>query len=368
MEVEWNECLFLSLGNTPMVFEPKDVEFALSHTVDMARVYKRIQDGECVGKGSVHMCVADASYAFRVRRAPRLYEYKDAALRNDMICELRYAQLAYEAGVGLACPFFGVVRFRERDERLLSCWPLGAPLVEPFDATLRPTLRAALEKLATRLVALDACKPANWVTVGSSIHAIDFETHLCFQTITESQRSAAAGFVPVLLALFEMCTELRFPTGVAGGESHTVESLAETIHAAMCSLLDAYSGQYESFANVRFGIADVSYALIGVLVKYTEFCIFDFEEGKKTVRFLRRMRAALEVTAHVHHTYAEGVVSDTRAVRELILPFATLMASLVDGAERRPTRGGAVSLFYKSVSAVWRPNERSKKRRFECVD
>ena len=205
------------------------------------------------------------------------------------------------------------------------------------------------------------------MTVGSSLRAIDFETHLCFQTTTDPQRSAAIGFVPVLLALFEMCTELRFPTGAAGDESHTVESLASTLHAAMCSLLDAYSGQYESFSGVRFGLADVSYALIGVLVKYTEFCVYDLEGGKDTVSLLRRMRAALERSDHVHHKYAEAVVTDTRAVRELTFPFATLMASLVEGAELRPTRSEAVARFRESVSAAWRPNETSKKRRIESV-
>ena len=367
---DWHESLFPSLRST-LVFTPTDVAFALSRDgagVDMAEVCTSIEARKWAGKGSAHLCVAHADYAFRVRLARN--EHRDATSRNEMICELRYAQLAHEAGIGLRCPFFGIVRFHERDERLLSCWPLGMPLVVPPDpepaAALRAELRAALETLATRLVALDACKPANWVTVGGTLRAIDFETHLCFPTQTDAQRAAAAGFVPVMLALFEMCTELNFSAGVVTAQ-HTIEGLASELHAAMCSLLDAYSGRYESFASVAFGFTDVSYALLGVLVKYTEFCIYDFEGAKPAAALLRRMRFAFEKSSHVHHKYAASVVNDARSCRELTRPFATLMASLVDGAEDRPTRHDAVTAFYESVGAVWRPNEPSRKRRFECV-
>jgi hypothetical protein len=372
---QWNESLFPRLQSAD-VFAPQDVE-ALIPRVDMAHVYAEIERGRFCGKGSAHACVAHAGLALRVCR--KRNEHKSVAHRNEMLCELRYAQLAHDAGVGLPSPFFGVVRFNAMDERLLSCWPLGKPLDLPSageveeSARVRAALRAALEGLSTRLVALDACKPANWVTVEGALYAIDFETHLCFPTQTPEQKAAALDFVPVMLALFEMCSDLKFVTGVqgmlnvdTGGCDVSVESLSASFHGAMCGLLDAYSGRYQSFASVRFCCADVSYAIVCVLVKYTEFCIGDIEGAGRTVDALQLMCKALQTTRHVHHTYAVSIVNDPRCVRDLLLPFATLLASLVDGAVRRPKQAEAVKTFHASLCAVWQPNETArKKRRFE---
>ena len=375
MQSTWNESLFPKL-RSGTVFEPEDIERAVPG-VDIALAYTRIERSEFCGKGSAHACVAHGALALRVCRERN--EHRDAAHRNEMLCELRYAQLAHDAGVGLPSPFFGIVRFNANDERLLSCWPLGEALVVPpasdgaASSTLRKKLRSALEGLSTRLVALDACKPANWVTVDGELYAIDFETHLCFPTQTAEQKDAALRFVPMMLALFEMCCDLTFVAGVAQkaqeaqeAQERTVEGLASGFHAAMCAVLDSYSGRYESFASVRFCCADVSYALVCVLVKYTEFCIFHVDGAESTVETLRRMYKALQSTRHVHHAYAMSLINDALRVRDLLLPFATLIASLVDGASRRPSRAEAVATFHASIGAVWQPNETArKKRRFE---
>ena len=365
----WDERLFAKLRSA-VVFEPADVERALPG-VDVAIVYGHIERGEFRGTGSAHACVAHEGLALRVCRQRN--EHLSVAHRNEMVCELRYAQLAHDIGVGLPSRFFGIVRFNAKDERLLSCWPLGEPLVvaaagdADAPTALRAKLRASLERLSTRLVALDACKPANWVSVAGALYAIDFETHLCFPTQTEEQKGAALRFVPVMLALFEMCCDLSFVAGVAEPrEPPSVEALASSLHAAMCGLLEAYSGRYESFASVRFCRADVSYALVCVLVKYTEFCIFHVDGADATVGTLRRMYKAMQTTRHVHHEYAASLINDERCVRELLLPFATLVASLVEGAASRPSRVEAIQTFDASIGAVWQPNETArKKRRFE---
>jgi hypothetical protein len=412
LRLSWNEALFPSLRST--VFTPAEVQEALGgFGVDMSVVTRAVPSGPYTGKGSSHACIACAGLAFRVCLERNGHHDKQALA--EMICELRYAQMASDAGVGLPSPFFGIVRLSPTDERLISCWPLGTALVVPRTdadgawAGLRTKLHAALVRLSTRLVALDACKPANWVTIDGELMPIDFETHLCFPTQTDAQRAAARAFVPVSLAMFEMCTRFRFAAGVVEaveaaeaaessessepgepgessessepGESRaealpmTVEALAAKLHRAMSGLLDAYGGRYESFSRVRYDGCTVAYGVLVILMKYAEFALYREDNAAPTVAMLVRMRGAFEASGHVHHAYALGILSpDTKylnravsssapSVGGLLAPFAQLLSSLVVGACDRPSRADAIKTFHSGLCAVWRPNERGTKRK-----
>jgi hypothetical protein len=181
------------------------------------------------------------------------------------------------------------------------------------------------------LVALDACKPANWVVVDGELLAIDFETHMCFEVKTEAQRDAAVGFVPVMLALFEINTGLRFDTGVrvvAQGAR-----LAQTLHCAARALIESFVGEYESFEGVRYGRDDVAYALVRIFVAYTAAMLRGVEGARATVALLARVRAALEDEEHEHHAHAKKLYA-TPCVYDVLEPFTTLAASLVGRGTR----------------------------------
>jgi hypothetical protein len=324
------------VGLRAKVYEPEDVTRALRPVrVDMDAVARAVEKGPYVGMGSAHVCVAHAGLVFRVCHSGHK-GHKDKVAFDEMICELRYAQIAHALGVGLPSPFFGIVRLdvtgdesenekyerrNERMERMLSCWPLGARVVVPCAeldqaacTKFRAEFRARLERLATRLVALDACKPANWVVVDGELFAIDFETHMCFEVKTEAQRDAAVGFVPVMLALFEMNTSLRFDTGIAQGAR-----LAHTLHCAARALIESFVGEYESFEGVRYGRDDVAYALVRIFVAYTAAMLRGIGGARATVALLARVRASLEDEEHEHHAHAVRVrcaraVHDARRV------------------------------------------------------
>ena len=383
------------MGIRSIVFEPEDVVRALRPVrVDMDAVARAVEKGPYVGTGSAHVCVAHAGLVFRVCRSGHQGRKHKVAF-DEMICELRYAQIAHALGVGLPSPFFGVVRLdvtgdesesekneknegrkeknerrKERVERVLSCWPLGARVVVPCAeldeaacTKFRAKLRARLELLATRLVALDACKPANWVVVDGELFAIDFETHMCFEVKAEAQRDAAVGFVPVMLALFEINTGLRFDTGIAQGAR-----LAQTLHCAARALIESFVGEYESFEGVKYGRDDVAYALVRIFVAYTAAMLRGVEGARATVALLVRVRAALEDEEHEHHAHAKKLYA-TPSVYGVLEPFTTLAASLVgrsalseadetekaDGAEG--SLGGrldAIRKFHDAL-AVWMP-------------
>ena len=337
------------------VFEADDVARALwPLCVDMVAVARAVERGPYVGTGSAHVCVAHAGLAFRVCRAGGR-EAHDGKLFDETICELRYAQIAHALGVGLPSVFFGVVRLGE--PRMVSCWPLGARVVVSRDAR---AMRARLETLATRLVALDACKPANWVVVDGELFAIDFETHMCFEIKTEAQRDAAKRFVPVMLALFEMNAGLRaerFDTGVGACGAR---ELAETMHGATRALIGAFAGEYESFEGVRYGHDDVAYALASIFLAYTAACLrgVDGARGdvvRSSIALLVRVRAALEDDAHEHHARAKLAYA-TPSVYDALEPFTTLAASLVCRTELPDRRAEAIREFHDAVAA-WLPGE-----------
>jgi hypothetical protein len=312
--------------------------------VDMDAVARAVEKGPYVGTGSAHVCVAHAGLVFRVCRSGHK-GHKDKVAFDEMICELRYAQIAHALGVGLPSPFFGIVRLDvtcdeseneknecrkekneknegcKRVERMISCWPLGARVVVPRAALdkaactkFRAKLRARLERLATRLVAFDACKPANWVVVDGELFAIDFETHMCFEVKTEAQRDAAVGFVPVMLALFEMNTSLRFDAGIAqGARAHRVVRGRVRV---------VRGGQVRARRRrVRAGAY-----LFGVYRR-------GVEGARATVALLARVRAALEDEEHEHHAHAKTFYA-TPSVYDVIEPFTTLAASLVGRGAR----------------------------------
>jgi hypothetical protein len=377
-------------GIRAKVYEPEDVVRALRPLrVNIGVVARAVEKGPYVGTGSAHVCVAHAGLAFRVCRSEGHQGHKNKVAFDEMICELRYAQIAHALGVGLPSPFFGVVRLdgtrnesenecrKEKNEknegcneRMISCWPLGARVVVPREGVDEAActkfiskLRARLERLATRLVALDACKPANWVVVDGELFAIDFETHMCFEVKTEAQRDAAVGFVPVMLALFEMNTGLRFDTGIAQGAR-----LAQTLHCAARALIESFAGEYESFEGVRYGRDDVAYALVRIFVAYTAAMLRGVEGARATVALLARVRASLEDEEHEHHAHAKKLYA-TPCVYDVLEPFTTLAASLVgrgavsdadktenaDGAEG--SLGGrleAIRRFHDAL-AVWMP-------------
>jgi hypothetical protein len=179
------------------------------------------------------------------------------------------------------------------------------------------------------LVALDACKPANWVVVDGELFAIDFETHMCFEVKTEAQRDAAVGFVPVMLALFEMNTSLRFNTGIVGDGAR----LAQTLNCAARALIDSFAGEYESFEGVKYARDDVAYALVRIFVAYTAALLRGIGGARATVALLARVRAALEDEEHEHHAHAKRLYA-TPCVYDVLEPFTTLAASLVGRGAR----------------------------------
>jgi hypothetical protein len=352
MPGEWDERHFERVRST--VLAPDDVARALrGFCVDVDVLIGGIKNGPYAGMGSAHVCVAHAGLAFRVCRVGNGHHNKEAL--DEMICELRYAQIAHTIGVGLRSCFFGIVQLGET-EKLVSCWPLGARISVPRTedtaacTALRTELRARLELLATRLVALDACKPANWVVVDGALFAIDFETHMCFEAKTDAQREASVRFVPVLLALFEMHTAFRFATGVCV-EPTSHEELAEMLHSVTRALVESFSGAYESFEGVRYGQDDVVYGLLCIFLAYTASCLRAIGGAQSTVSLLVGMRAALEEQTHEHHSYAR----DTYTSCEVLAPFTKLAASLVDGTRDRPTRGDAIRTFHEAASSGWRP-------------
>jgi hypothetical protein len=157
-------------------------------------------------KGGSHnyvLCPPGADYVVRVGKREEL-----AAEHAE---EMRHAVAAFDAGVGLPVLWCGLMEI-DGAVVCVSCWPECAcavayakGLADGEHAKFGARLVESLARLASCLLSLDAASLKNALVdrETAAIVFIDFDPYFTRRVVTDEQRAASVGFVPVTALLLE---------------------------------------------------------------------------------------------------------------------------------------------------------------------